>query len=568
VLCGFVACRRAAPSPPPPLVAQVSGTIEVSGLSAPVRIVRDRWGVPHVYGQSQDDLFFAQGFVQAQDRLFQMDLWRRSAQGRLAEVLGPNFIERDAMTRRIQYRGDLDVEWASYGPDTKTIAEAFVRGINAWVALARERQPEEFVLAGWKPDFWSAVDLLNRTDAFVDSGDAIAEVRRAKLSEVIAEALKRIGAPPFFAGLAADIQPTPGSEPAAGAAASADRTVTRSASRAIAGSRVLSISEARRSLNHPSPRYFIHLHAPGWNVAGATSPWRPGVAVGHNDEVAWAAIAIAADTQDVFVDDELGAADRTGTLDGTGGSRQHEETHTISDAIVVKGRSAPFPFDTDRSTHGVVIASDREHHRRYALRWSGFEPGAAAELGALAVNRARTWAEFRTAIARWKMPARRVVYADSDGNIGYQDAALVPIRRGGNWRGWIAVDDLPHVLNPRDRSVVAEPPPDEPPSTDRTAVFAHVFGITEPARRRFNVGPMARPDADDATVFVRFDAANWDRSTAMNAPGQSESPASTHFSDAAKMWTAGERFPLAFSEAAVKADAESTLTLVPVSRPR
>ena len=87
---------------------QVTGTIEVAGLTAPVRIVRDTWGVPHIYAQSAGDLFFAQGFVQAQDRLFQMDLWRRSAQGRLSEVLGPNFIERDAMTRRMQYRGDPD----------------------------------------------------------------------------------------------------------------------------------------------------------------------------------------------------------------------------------------------------------------------------------------------------------------------------------------------------------------------------------------------------------------------------------------------------------------------------
>jgi acyl-homoserine lactone acylase PvdQ len=131
-------CRRTEP-PPPPLVAQVSGTIEVAGLSAPVRVVRDRWGVPHIDAASRDDLFFAQGFVQAQDRLFQMDLWRRAAQGRLAQILGPNFVERDAMTRRVQYRGDLAAEWASYGGDAEAIARAFVGGVNAWVGIARER---------------------------------------------------------------------------------------------------------------------------------------------------------------------------------------------------------------------------------------------------------------------------------------------------------------------------------------------------------------------------------------------------------------------------------------------
>src|SRR5207244_4885122 len=112
-------CRRA--EPPPPLVAQTSGTLEIFGLSAPVRVVRDRAGIPHIYAQDRDDLFFAQGFVQAQDRLFQMDLWRRSAQGRLAEVLGPNFAERDAMTRRIQARVDAAAEWAGYDPDAGAI---------------------------------------------------------------------------------------------------------------------------------------------------------------------------------------------------------------------------------------------------------------------------------------------------------------------------------------------------------------------------------------------------------------------------------------------------------------
>ena len=165
------ACERSKP-PPPPIVPPVSGSLEVDGLSAPGRIIRDRWGVPHIAASTRDDLFFAQGFVQAEDRLFQMDLWRRSVQGRLAEVLGANFVSRDAMTRRIQYRGRLDEEWASYGPDTRAIASAFVRGINAWVAIARERPPEPFVLAGWGPEFWRPEDLLNRTDAFLASGDA------------------------------------------------------------------------------------------------------------------------------------------------------------------------------------------------------------------------------------------------------------------------------------------------------------------------------------------------------------------------------------------------------------
>ena len=181
VLCVSPACHRAE-APLPPLVAQVSGTLAVDGLAAPVRIVRDTWGVPHIYAQNEADLFFAQGFVQAQDRLFQMDLWRRSAQGRLSEVLGPNFIERDAMTRRMQFRGDVSTEWESYGPPRQAIAGDFVRGVNAWVgARARAGRPRSSSLAGWRPEAWSADDLLNRTEAFTASGDALDEVFRTRL---------------------------------------------------------------------------------------------------------------------------------------------------------------------------------------------------------------------------------------------------------------------------------------------------------------------------------------------------------------------------------------------------
>ena len=199
-----------------------------------MRVVRDRWGVPHIYAQNEHDLFFAQGFVQAQDRLFQMDLWRRSVQGRLSEVLGPNFVERDAMTRRIQYRGDCDAEWASYGPGAKAIAEAFVARHQRVGGRSRaSAPPEEFVLAGWMPETWSAEDLLNRTDAFVAAGGD-ADVFRARLvaalgdqprrlvarqqrrrigvrpawpstqcRAVVGEALRRAGTAPFFLGLAA-----------------------------------------------------------------------------------------------------------------------------------------------------------------------------------------------------------------------------------------------------------------------------------------------------------------------------------------------------------------------------
>jgi penicillin amidase len=548
-LCAAAACGRE-PAAPPPVSAQISGTLELPEVSAPVRIVRDRWGVPHIYAESQDDLFFAQGFVQAEDRLFQMDLWRRAAQGRLSEVLGPNFIERDAMTRRMRYRGDLDAEWASYGTDAKPIATSFVRGINAWVAIARVRPPEEFLAAGWTPDFWSPIDVLNRTDAFTTSGDAIDEVRRLHLSDVVADALRRVGTPPFFVGLAAPVREVDRRsrlQPAAGGgtprlrpSSSGQVTVTRGGP--------LRFSEDRRAFDHPSSRYVVHLHAPRWNVIGATRPWLPGVAVGHNDRVAWAMAPFEADTQDIYVE-PLTAPGR----------------EIVKEQIAVKGRTAPFTFEWELTSHGAIIASDRQGNRAFAVRWSGTQPGAAAELGALMLDRAETWPAFRSALMAWKMPARQVVYADTSGNIGFQAAAFVPVRRRGEWRGWLTIEDLPHAFNPGGGQVtiVGASPPPSSSAPASGALFAHPLGITAAARNRFNIGPLASPPGDDNPVRGSFDPANWDRSRAINAPGQSESPDSPFFLDLATAWSQGIDVPLAFTDAAVNANASSTLILSP-----
>jgi penicillin amidase len=529
-------CNRTTP-PPPPLAAQVSGTIEIAGLSAPVRIVRDTWGVPHIRAESQDDLFVAQGFVQAQDRLFQMDLWRRSVQGRLSQVLGPNFIERDAMTRRVQYRGPLDVEWESYGADARVIAEAFVRGINAWVAIARANPPEEFTVAGWKPEFWSAVDLLNRTDAFQSSGDTIAQARRAGLNEIVVGALGRVGAPPFFAGLAGDVPDDRGVRLQPDQARAPNATMT-SRSRAVAAKgETLSFSESRRAFATPSARYFVHLKAPGWNVAGATAPWLPGVAIGHNERVAWAMTPIDSSTWVVHAEEGWqGAAARGGSV--------------LTDAIVVKGRRAPFEFTTQVTPLGVVIALDREHRRAFTLSSVGLKPGTAAELGAIVLDRAHDWTEFQTALFRWKMPARTVVYVDVDGTIGSQPAGE-----------WIARPVLTPIRTGNRVDITG--PGDEPARTDAPVVFPHVLGITDAARRRFAVGPVERRRGDDSAVQGSFDPRDWDRSTAINAPGQSESSSSPHARDLAELWSRGASFPLVFSDAAVAANAESTLRLVP-----
>ena len=526
-LCSFgvVFCGTTPPAAVP-LTPITSGTVVVEGLAAPVRVVRDRWGIPHIYAQSAMDLFIAQGFVQAEDRLFQMDLWRRASIGRLAEVLGPNFTERDAMTRRLQYRGDPETEWSSYAPDAQAIGAAFVRGVNAWVARAHDNPPEEFALAGWTPAFWSESDLLNRTDAFLASGDAIDEVRRSGFSEVVADAVRLVGPPPFFVSLAGRVPGRPDTAattayvPAPGDAASG--AAARAEPDAADGR--LAFDEVSRRLETPSRRYVVHLQAPGWNVIGLAAPWLPGVVVGHNADVAWSSVPIEADTQDLAVE-RADAADIV------------RET----DVLRIKGRPRPAPFERASTGKGVVIATDAVRNRVFTLRWSGLTPGGAAELAAIAIDRVRTLDDMRAALKRWRFPARRFVFASAAGAIESENAAA----------GTIAAA----------RSTASSQPGNRAES--ERAVFVHPLAIDAPSRRRYNVGPIARPGDDASPVRALWDWREWDRSRVMAAPGQSAWAQGGHYRDLAGAWAKGELVPLPFSDAAVRASAAETLTLVP-----
>jgi penicillin amidase len=215
-------------------------------------------------------------------------------------------------------------------------------------------------------------------------------------------------------------------------------------------------NDPHRNLDHPSLRYLVHLNAPGWNVIGSVVPWFPGVAIGHNDRIAWGLTIFGADVQDLYVE-ELNPAN----LRQVKSSGRFVDMDVVKDQIHVKGRAEAVAVEHLYTAHGPVVAIDAQRHLAYALRWVGSEPGTAGYLGALSLDRATNWQEFRRALQRWKVPGENFVYADVDGNIGYQAAALVPVRQnwqgvypvgGANgeheWKGWRTLDDLPHELNP------------------------------------------------------------------------------------------------------------------------
>jgi len=571
LVLGIAGCRRetaAPPAQPAALERPPSGTIDVDGVREPVTVIRDAAGIPHITAANEADLFFAQGFVQAQDRLFQMDLWRRSVQGRLSEVLGASFIERDAMTRRIQYRGPMDVEWDSYGPRAQSIAEAFTRGINAWIQRVQDDLPEEFALAGWKPEPWKPEDLLNRTDAFLASGDAQDEVLRARLVSAIGapatdelwplirggltrpfpgvdlgavnytvgDLLRRIGTPPFFSALWA--------VPGGPSTSRPDPPRPRNAASnvwAVDGSRArggaLVAADPHRAITTPAMRYLIHLSAPGWNVIGVSAPWLPGVAIGHNDTFAWAYAAAPVDVQDVFVEKLNPENERQVQFQGRWVDVQAEH-----DAIDVKGRREPFEYDHLYTRHGVIIGLDRERQLAYTLRWSGTEPGTAGELASVSLGRTSTNAELRAALASWRMPPADFVFANRSGGIGHVRAALIPHRVSGDgrvpspasngsaeWRGWERVVVPEPGIAPRGFIDVANANPARLDRLETALSQSERFDVSTMTALQKDVLSvnaervvplLARVDLAGAEELsrARMDLMNWDRRMSAASP--------------------------------------------------
>jgi penicillin amidase len=452
-------------------LAVIRGTLKVHGLQQTVRVQRDHWGVAHIYAQNEHDLFFAQGFVVAQDRLFQMELWKRSGQGRLAEILGPSYVKRDISARLLRYRGDMDAEYKSYSPDTKEILEAFTSGINAYIAEIQKPGgiglPLEFQLAGFKPEPWRPGDCLNRLAAYSVTGNGASELHSAQLIALLgpekAAALLELDPPvkldpapgTDFSGLSSKLlQNLVGSDvplhfPETPIQGSNNWTVSGSLT---ATGKPFLANDPHRVIAEPSLRYIVHLVAPGWNVIGAGEPGLPGVAVGHNEKIAWGFTIFGLDQQDLYLA-ELNPADPEQYKTEHGWERLEVKTETINmrggTSVVAKLKFA---------RHGPVLWEDGK--RALALHWVGAEPGTAGYLGSLALDRAQNWQEFEQAMARWKVPSENIVYADRDGNIGEHSTGLAPLRKnwtgllpvpetgGYEWSGFVPNSELPHTYNP------------------------------------------------------------------------------------------------------------------------
>lgn len=475
------------------VLAQLEGEIALPGLKEKVEVLRDRWGVPHIYAKNTDDLFFAQGFVVAQDRLFQLELWRRLSRGETAELLGKERIRSDRLARLLRYRGDADADWASYGADTRAIATAFTRGINAFIDQSADRLPIEFALLKVKPGRWEPEDVLGRMSGIIMSRNFSQEVSRAHLIAAVGLEKARRLAPTdparafapvegldlagidhkILADYDAAIKPL---QFRMGSDGSNNWVV--SGKRSASGKPMLA-SDPHRAIGLPSLRYLVHLHAPGWNVIGSGEPALPGVAIGHNERIAWGFTIVGTDQADLYVE-ETHPDDPARYKVGDG----WEAMKVVREVVRVRGEAKPVEVELRFTRHGPVLHEDVKRRRAFALRWVGHQPGGAAYLGSLALGRARDWQTFRDALKVWKLPSLNMVYGDVDGNIGWVAAAATPVRKGWDgllpvpgaegkfeWQGFLDVADLPQAHNPAAGFIATANHNILPPKYDREIAY-------------------------------------------------------------------------------------------------
>ena len=455
---------------------QVAGELRVSGLNGPVEIVRDRWGVPHVSALDGHDALFAQGFCHGQDRLWQMELNRRLARGRLAEAFGPEALDLDRFMRRLGLHRAAETEWDAADQATRDSLRAYALGVNRAIESSLSGTaglPVELILARITPEPWDPLDSLAylRHIAFSLAPNWESELIRsrliARLGYTAAAALEPdvwrpdSDALPRLADWGPPEMPEPGEVPGVllpGGRPGSNAWVV-SGKRSSTGQPLLA-NDPHLIARFPSVFYEVHLVGGGdLQVAGASAPGIPGVLIGHNRHIAWGITASMADVQDLYVE-RIDPGDRRRTEF----AGRWEAGTLLREVIAVRGRAQPWVEDVlITARHGPLLTptpSLADEHRPLALRSMVLE--AATTLpGVLALNRANGWDEFRGAARQWCSPSLNVLYADTDGNIGYQLVGSVPVRARGEglvpapgwsgqyeWTGSVAFDDLPHVFNP------------------------------------------------------------------------------------------------------------------------
>ena len=446
------------------------GTLQAPGLSAPVEIIRDQWGVPHIYAADLHDLFFAQGFVHAQDRLWQMELNRRTATGQLSEMFGPVALDTDRTCRTFGFARLGQADWANAGDDIRQAISAYTQGVNAFLDHPNAAMPIEFMLLGHRPAPWKPEECMafSRVMIWQMSHAWYGEIVRAQLIEAVgAEHAAELeihypeGNPITLpAGIEFNrLDPDGTLRAARGPFLSrglGSNAWTVTGGKTTTGKPFL-CNDMHLPLGLPSLWYLAHLVSGEYNVTGVSLPGLPMVLVGHNARIAWGMTLAYTDCEDLFVEEfDPQAPQRYRFRD------EWREAQVIPEPIRIKGRAEPHVEPVVVTHHGPIISDVVGHPaKRLAINSMALRPCPAMR-GWLLLNQAGNWHEFVEAMRLIEAPQLNVAYADVDGNIGHWVTGRVPVRASGQgmvpapgwtgeheWIGEVPFEEMPHALNPQ-----------------------------------------------------------------------------------------------------------------------
>jgi penicillin amidase len=438
------------------------GGMVFSVLTADVKVTRDRWGVPHIFADNDKDLFFAVGYIQAQERMWQMELLRRAGFGRLSEIFGSETLDSDRFLRNYGFKEAALKDYGNLTPELKDLLSSYCQGVNAWISSRRFDWPPEFFLLRFRPEPWGILDSLVIKEILALSlcPDFASEFVRAKLVEKLGlkQALQVLERD---AGVSS-LEKIPSLE----VSQNFFSFVEGSNNWVLAGSRTSSgkpllANDPHLQITLPSIWFEIDLHSPNFRVVGVSFPGVPLVVIGHNASIAWGVTNSAADVQDVYVERLNEARDSYLDVDGWKPLLQKEEI------IRVRGRSEPEKLEVLWTGRGPILSPFIiENDVPVSLRWTIHEGGRIFE-SLFRLNRARDWEEFCQAAALWDVPSQNIVYADINGNIGYYLSGLVPVRKkaaalfpvpgwiaGNGWQGFLEEAKKPLILNPEKGYIV------------------------------------------------------------------------------------------------------------------
>jgi len=465
-------------------VPRYRGEVRVTGLHEAVEVITDRYGVPHIYAQNEDDMYYAQGYVHAQERLWQMELNRRIASGRLCEIFGEVALEADRFARRLGMHRSAASALETLPAHSRRILEAYARGVNASIEQRQHNLPIEFTILRFKPEPWQITDTIqwSKMMGWNLGGNWETEIIRAHL-------VAKLG-PERAAQLETGYDPRhplivpPGvaySGVNLGMLEQYEQLKMLSGFGMLGGSNNWTVDGTMTTTGlpilcndphlgqaAPSIWYECHLSAGDIDVVGASFPGAPGIVIGHNRHVAWGLTNAISDIEDLYV--EKFHPHHPNQYEFMG---KWEEAQVIREEIRVKGKKEPVIEEVRVTRHGPILtsfvplakpdASSNGHQPQelpLALRWTGQEKHnivSAVEQ----MNRATNWEEFRQGLRDWDLPPQNVIYADVDGNIGYVMAGAIPIRAGGQgllpspgwtgeyeWTGYVPFEELPRTFNP------------------------------------------------------------------------------------------------------------------------